>query len=160
MIFETREDVEVPIDFVFMAVSDFRALERQAMRRGAEVRRHEAEPGADAGALPGWDIVFRFRGRQRRIRASVRQIDRPNGYTVDAKGEALQGQVVVDLLPLSRHRTRIAARIDLRPASMRGRLIVEMMRLGRPRLNRRLRRRVADYARSLEERFRREGAVG
>lgn len=152
MIFKTKEDVEAPIDYVFGIVSDFDALERQALRRGAEVRRLDA--GQGQGGAPAWDIAFAFRGRQRRLRVTVQQIDPPHGYSVAGKGDALQGNTVIDLLPLSRHRTRISASVEVQPLTLRGRLLVQSMRLGKSGLERKFRQRVADYARTVEERFR------
>jgi len=43
MEFTAREDVEAPIAYVFAQVTDFAAFERQALRRGAEVRRRDGE---------------------------------------------------------------------------------------------------------------------
>jgi len=37
MKFAAREDIEAPIEYVFSQISDFPALERSALRRGADV---------------------------------------------------------------------------------------------------------------------------
>jgi len=52
MKFSTREDVEAPVDYVFGQISDFGAFERQALRRGADVRRLDSGPFVTGSA---WD---------------------------------------------------------------------------------------------------------
>ena len=56
MKFVAHEDVEAPIDFVFEQMSDFPALERSALRRGAEVQRVDTVPDKTPGMA--WDVAF------------------------------------------------------------------------------------------------------
>lgn len=82
MNFSAREDIEAPIEFVFGRVSDFEALERRALRRGAEVERTDklSEPGPGMG----WRMAFTLRGKRRKMKVEMVSYDlnRP-GFTGD-----------------------------------------------------------------------------
>lgn len=153
MMFTTKEDVDVPIGPVFDDITNFDRFERQFMRRGAEVRRVDA-----AGGVPGvgaaWDIGFAFRGKPRVLRASLVEYDRPDGYVLDTVSEGLAGKMTIDLLALSRDRTRIAVSIALTPTSIGARLLVQSFKLGKSQLNSRFKLRVADFAADVEKKFR------
>jgi len=110
MKFSTREDIEAPADFVFGAVSDFAAFERQALRRGADVRRVDQGPVVVGSA---WDIAFQFRNKDRRMRATVTTLDAPNALVVDSVASGIDGITKVELVALSPKRTRIAVSIEL-----------------------------------------------
>ena len=69
MDFSTRYDVDAPIEFVWTQASNFTVLERQALRRGADVERKDtlATPGVGAE----WDIRFQFRSKDREVNAKI-----------------------------------------------------------------------------------------
>jgi len=61
----------------------------------------------------------------------------------------------VDLVALSRGRTRLSVDLALEPRSISGRLMVQSLKLARNNLTKRFRLRVADYAVDLEDRYKR-----
>jgi len=150
MKFSSHEDIEAPIDAVFEAVTDFQAFERQALRRGAEVQRSDslAHPG------PGmtWDAAFMLRGKRRQIQIELVRMDRPNGVLADARSPNLKGQFEVDLVALSRNRTRLSVTLALEPKTLAARLMLQSMKLARKTLMRRFRKRVAAFAVDVENR--------
>ena len=80
MNFTTHKDIDAPIAFVFERVSNFDSYERQALRRGAEVAR------VDSGVVrvgSAWDVAFTFRGKDRKLRATVAEITAPERMAVD-----------------------------------------------------------------------------
>jgi hypothetical protein len=89
---------------------------------------------ADAGCRHGWDP--------------------PNGYGVQSSSSGIDGTVVVELVPLSRNRTRLSLSIELKPKTIAARIMVQSLRLGRGTLQRRLDLRMADYASEIVERYR------
>jgi len=108
---KSREDIEAPIDFVFAQVTDFPAFERQALRRGADVHRRDtnAKPGLGAA----WDVTFKYRSKDRLLQAEVVHFDAPNGYLLNVKSGGITGETLVDLVPLSRRRTRLTVLTEL-----------------------------------------------
>lgn len=146
--FSTREDVEVPAEAVFAAVSDFAAFERAALRRGAEVAR------ADLGTGPGpgmtWSLRFRARGRMRRVVCTLDHFDPPNALVCRLDGGSFGGALTVNLVALSRARTRMAVQLELLPRTIAARLLVQTARLNRGAYTRRFEERVQKFAAEIE----------
>jgi hypothetical protein len=153
MKFSTKEDVEAPIDFVFEQVSDFRSFERAALRRGAEVQRIDNRPGPGAGMI--WDAQFKFRGRKREARVELVEFDRPNGIKADFRTSLLTGDLTVELLALSRNRTRMHVETTFEPRNLTARLLVQSVKLARTSIAQKFRFRVAHFAKDVEERHKR-----
>jgi len=146
-----HEDVEAPIDFVFEQVTDFAAIERSVLRRGAEVQRIDnlAEPGTGMA----WESAFTLRGKRRELSLELTELDRPNGLVVTSRSPNMGGQMVLDLVALSRSRTRISVEIDMAPKTLAAKLLVQSMKLARGNLMKRFKIRVAGYAEELEDRY-------
>lgn len=146
-----REDIEATIGHVFESITDFDGMERAALRRGAEVlRMHElAEPGAGLA----WCAKFPYRNRERIADLEITTYDAPHQLVLVSKVSGVEATVEVELLALSRHRTRMNMSIDMRPKTIPARLMLQSMKLARANLLRRFRKRVADYAQHIEDRY-------
>jgi hypothetical protein len=153
MKFASKEDIEAPIDLVFAQVSDFSALERAALRRGAEVQRTDSLRKPDVGM--GWHAAFVARGRQRQLDIRMTEYDPPNGMRFHSVAQGLETDLKLDLVALSRGRTRLSVELDLKPRSISARLLVQSLKLARANLAKKFHLRMADYARELEDRIRR-----
>jgi len=153
MKFSSREDINAPIETVFLALCDFEGFERQAMRRGAEVQRMDAlaEPGV--GML--WNVDFTMRGRRRNLDLELIRFDVPNEMRFAAKSAGIDGKFNVELMALSRSRTRMAVALELAPLNLSARLLVQSLRLAKTTLTKRFKLRLAEYAKGLEDRLQR-----
>ncbi|HKL64939.1 MAG TPA: SRPBCC family protein [Roseovarius sp.] len=153
MQFTGREDIEAPIDAVFAEVTDFKRFERSAMRRGADVQRTDtlAEPGVGMN----WQARFKLRGRMRDLSLRLSEYDPPNGIVVTAEAATVAAVMRVDLVSLSRARTRLGVDLEITPRNLAGRLMVQSMKLGKSSLTKRFRLRLAEYAMDVEERNKR-----
>ncbi|WP_299722633.1 SRPBCC family protein [uncultured Tateyamaria sp.] len=153
MKFSAREDISGPIEQVFDALCDFEAFERLAMRRGAELQR------VDSIAQPGvgmqWRVKYRMRGRKREFDLALIEFDRPNQMVFDAKSSGIEAKFSVDLLALSRSRTRMAVALDMTPLNLSARLLIQSLKLAKSNLSKRFKDRVADYCKGLGERLQR-----
>lgn len=157
MKFSTKEDIEAPIEAVFKAVSNFEAFERAALRRGARVQRlrHTVE----AGPTTAWNIEYPFRGKKRQLQAELDEIDPPHSILAQWVSGGIEGVVVVDLVALSRNRTRLGIAIEFKPKTLSARLLVQSLRLGKTKLTARYRQRVAKFATQVEGRYK-DGKIG
>ncbi len=151
MKFSAREDIEAPIDYLFVQVSDFQSFERSALRRGADVQR--VDKLTKIGVGMAWDASFKMRGRMRELQMELTDFDPPNCMVLSSRSTAMGGDMVVDLVALSRARTRLSVDIDLRPKNLSSRLLVQSLKLARSTLTKRFQLRVAGFARDLEDRY-------
>ncbi|WP_413875566.1 SRPBCC family protein [Albidovulum sp.] len=148
MKFSTREDIEAPAGTVFAAASDFAAFERAALRRGAEVAR--ADLTAPPGAGTAWSVRFPVRGRMRRLVCTLDHFDPPNGLVCRIDGSGFGGAMTLNLVALSRGRTRLAVQLEIRPLTIAARLMVQAARLNRGAHVRRFEERVQRFAAQVE----------
>jgi len=151
MKFSTREDIEAPIDFVFDQISDFEAFERSALRRGAEVARLDdlSTPG------PGmtWETKFHWRGRARELQFELTSFEKPDEMVITSLSKSMGGHLKIDLVALSRGRTRMHFVTEMKPKNLTARLLIQSLRLARGRLNKRFKQGAQDYAKELESRY-------
>lgn len=150
-----QQDIAAPIDFVFEQFTDFQSLERAAMRRGAEVQRVDNLPSLAPGMA--WDARFKMRGKQRDVKIEITEIERPNRIIVSSRSNSMGGQMVVELLSLSRQRTRVISALVLQPKTLTAKLLVQSMKLARKNIERRLRDRTVGFAKTVEERYKKAG---
>ena len=122
MMFSTREDVEVPIDQTFGIICDFDAYERSAMRRGAEVLRTDSLSRPGVGMK--WQAAFKMRGKMRDINLEMVGFDKPNELRVLSSTSGIDGAGQIELVALSRNRTRISVEFELKPINLSARLLV------------------------------------
>ena len=152
MKFSTREDIEAPIDYVFARASDFAAYERQALRRGAQVKRAGGDAAIDVGTT--WNIAFKFRNKDRQMHAELVTLDNPNQIRVDTQTSGIDSIAKVDFVALSPKRTRLTIGIELTPKTLSARLLVQSLRLAKSNLSKRFSARVRDFATATEEDYR------
>ncbi len=153
MKFSTKEDVEIPIENCFRMLSDFEFFETAALRRGADVVRTDANAQPDVGA--SWDVRASFRGKPRNFKLEVSEYDVPNSMKFDAKSGGMLAHFLIELVALSRNRTRMRIELDVKPKTLSARLLIQSAKLARNRLNRRFKNRVAHFAEDIEDRYKR-----
>ena len=132
-------------------ITDFDSFERSAMRRGADVTR--LKDMSEAGAGMAWDTEFQFRGKSRKARLTLTQYDPATGIAIEATSPSLEADFIVDLLALSRTRTRMSVELDLRPRNLSARLMMQSLKLAKTSLTKRFKLRVAEYSKDMEDRY-------
>lgn len=153
MQFSAKEDIDAPIGYVFAQLTDYRSFERAALRRGADVRRLDDLPSPGLGMA--WEVSFTMRGRRRDIQMELTQVDAPNTLVLSSRSPAMGGSFVIDLVALSKSRTRMSMNLDLKPANLSTRLLVQSMKLARGRITKRYRNLILNLAKELAERHKR-----
>lgn len=155
MKFSRREDIEAPLATVFQSITDFPALQRMAMRRGFDASRQDQMDTPGAGMR--WLIRGPVRGRMREIEVEMTQYVPASGLVAVAASGGIQGTVTVDLVELSKARTRMQVGLDLRASTLPARLLLQSARLGKASLDRRFARRIAELAGQIEARHGKPG---
>ncbi len=148
MKFSTREDIEAPIESVFMSITDFDGFERQALRRGAEVTRRDNLSVAGVGAE--WQLRFTFRGKERDVNAKMTEFSPPHGFQAKTKSPSLEGLVLVELVSLSPRRTRLQISVDVAPTTLTGRLLVQSLKFAKTNVNKRFSKKIWQFAQDIE----------
>ncbi len=152
MKFSTREDIAAPIAEVFEALTDFETYERAALRRGVDVIRVDDLPSNGVGQ--SWQAEFRFRGRTRKLRATVTDFVAPQIAVIESRSDGLHGAVTIELVALSASDTRLFLQFEMRPKTFTARVFLQSLRLSKAALTRRFKNSVTNYARGLEHRLR------
>ncbi|WP_380054568.1 SRPBCC family protein [Falsihalocynthiibacter sp. SS001] len=151
MKFEAIKDIEAPVDLVFRAVSDFAHMERAALRRGLEVQ-PLAQSDLD-GALKGWKMRFVFRNKPRNATTRLIEITANHGYIVEGICGGIHGTAVVDVVPLSKKRTRLKIAVDTKAKTLSARLVLQSLKIARKRLQQKFLKRIGKLAQELEDGF-------
>ncbi|MCT4611295.1 MAG: SRPBCC family protein [Pelagimonas sp.] len=148
-----KEDIEAPLDRVFADLSDFENHERQALRRGIEVER--LSEGTVTGEGRTWRVGFNFRGKKRQANIALSKFSAPEQMIFDTVSGGLEVRLVVDVVALSRGRTRISTTVDFLPKTLSARLLVQSLKLAKGGLDKRFRVRMGVLAKDLEDKLRR-----
>ncbi|MEP2030727.1 MAG: SRPBCC family protein [Paracoccaceae bacterium] len=151
MKFSAREDINAPIEQVFEMLTDFRAYERSARQRGAEVQRIDQLIEPDIGMM--WKATFVMRGKPRKLDITLTEYDRPNAMVFSTVSKGLTGQLSMELMAMSRARTRVSVALDLKPQNLSARLMIQSLRLAKSKLNKRFKQRVAELSKDAEKRL-------
>jgi uncharacterized protein YndB with AHSA1/START domain len=153
MKFSTKEDIEAPIDAVFDMLCDFEMFERAAMRRGAEVQRTDSKTVPGVGM--GWRGAFNLRGKRREVDIEMITFDRPNEIVLECQSAGLLTTMTIELVALSRTRTRLMIAFEIKPLNLSARLLVQSLKLAKTSMTKKFKLRIAEFAKSLEERHQR-----
>lgn len=147
MKFSTREDIEAPIEKVFAAVSDFDAFERRMLRRGIDIVRDDALPLDQVGA--SWKAKVAWRTRVYDVDAELVALSPGESYVIASVSNGIESTGGVDLVALSKTRTRMFVSLDLKPTTLSARLLVQSLKLAKGSLSRRFKARVHEFASGL-----------
>lgn len=143
------------MEFVFAKASDFEAIERQILRRGIDLQRTEAGDGTGVGIA--WKANAKIRGKPWNFQARIASMEPPNGYTATGATEGLSYTAVVELMALSRSRTRMMMSVDLKPTTLTARLLLQSVKLAKSTLTTKFNNRVEAFAKDIEERYEAQG---
>lgn len=145
-----REDLSAPIEAVFQQLSDFEGFERSVLRRGAEMVR------TDTLAIPGvgmsWRTEFDFRGRSREAHIELTDFEHPDRMGLHILSSGLDIIAVVDLVEMSKARTRMSVSTEIKPRTLAARLMLKSMKFARQKLQSRFRKKMGEFAVELEGR--------
>lgn len=143
MKFSTRLDTDLAPAELFQTISDFERLERLLARRGAIVRR--IDPATEPGTGIAWDIGFDWRGKRRDTRMDVTRFDRPETIIIEGAAELFTYTLDMTVIALTLRKARLQFQLDVRPRSMKARLLLQTAKLGKGQLDRKFGLRVEQF---------------
>jgi hypothetical protein len=140
MKFSARRDADASAEDVYAYITDYAAHESLAARRGIRIERIN-RPRAPAD-YPAWKAEFQYGGRERDVVIEVNTITPDEYIGSDVVYQSLGVHVDLELVPLARTRTRMIVKIELKPQSIKARLIVQSLRLAKGTIQKRLEKRL------------------
>ncbi|RCW88718.1 hypothetical protein [Paracoccus lutimaris] len=143
MKFSTRHEADIPAATLFRTISNFDVMERSLSRKGASVRRLDSlsEPGTGMN----WRIDFDWRGRRREIALELTRHDPPETLELQGQSEHFDLTIRMTVVALSPVRSRLIFETDILPRGMKARLLLQTAKLGKPQLDRKFDRRIAEF---------------
>lgn len=135
LVLKSSQDMDMPIAAAFAQATDFAYFERRAMRSGIEVHRHGEAEGLVGQA---WTVRGELRGRMRLISVEVVEAEAPALLRLLSSTGQIDFHTECQFIEMGRRRTRLNVAIGLVPQTFAARLMVQSLRLARPRLKRRL----------------------
>jgi uncharacterized protein YndB with AHSA1/START domain len=144
MKFSSHEDLEAPAQVVFAALCDHEHFQRTVQQRGVEMRRVDDRP--EVGPGMAWEIDFKFRGRARKLRCSVTEVQAPERLCLFNESDGLTGDVVISVMTLAPNRSRLLVSVEMKPKNLSARLLLQSMRFAKGSLDRKFKSRLRDWA--------------
>ena len=132
MLFETLDEISVPIAEVFAAVTAGRAIEQFAAKRGLVLRRVDLAGGPGLG--PFWSTSFQFRGATRQALVDVIKFEPDHLLCFQTQVQGLTTEFTIRFTPLSDCQTRLSFRIELLPNALPAGIFVHSLRFARSRI--------------------------
>jgi len=146
----TKVDVNAPAYYIFDCLSDFQSFEKAALRRGADVQRVDA--GTQLGVGSRWDVGFKFRGKHRDLIVEMTEYKVPELATYLATGQGIRASMRIELVPMSKSRTRMVTDIKMEAKTLPARLLLQSAKLAKGQVKKRFDGMMADFAEQLEQR--------
>ena len=142
-----RQDIRASLEQVYRAMTDFERHEGDIQSHGADLNRlHPDRPLVPGN---GWHATFDFRGKTRKVKALLSEL-RPNeALHMEFEASSVTGTLEVDL---SEHEagSRMVVALEVRPVTIKGRLLVQSMKLAKGEILERLQQRLASFAVDVE----------
>jgi hypothetical protein len=104
-----------------------------------------------------WHGEFQYRGRERKADVDLTEYDPPNKLTYLMRAAGLEVQMEIELVAMSRTRTRMNVTLEATPRTIPARLMIQSAKLAKTNIQNRYRRRIAEYCAELEERCQSRG---
>lgn len=158
MIFETREELDVPRDFAFSRFADFTRYEDAARSYGADIRRVNGFARIAEGV--SWRGSVVVRGKTRGVEATVTRLQRPEHARMDTSVGGMAVGVDLFFEEIGPDRTLVRVCAQLKATTLAARLILQTVKLARKKIQDKIDSRVVALANQYEAEYRREQGRG
>jgi uncharacterized protein YndB with AHSA1/START domain len=151
-----KTDLEVPAAFVFAALNDHQAWEREAVRTGVDIERPPGTPDAGVGAE--WRVRGHFRGKARKVQVRIIELTPDKEMTLSLDGPSIEGTTRFEVMVLSPRRSRVRLDMEIKPKTLAARLFINTLRLAKGRAQARFEKGLERIAGRVRERYARSQA--
>lgn len=148
MKFSSRTEIDAPPQDVFARLSDFDRIEAMARERDVTVERLDDLSNGPSGAR--WQIVFDYRGKNRTCEADIAAFVQNEQIAARGQMEGLTVFGNVELVEYEAGKTRMFCTVDLKPTTMRARLLVQSLKLAKSALDKRFAKRLTQFGKRIE----------
>ena len=107
-----------------------------------------------------WRQYARENVAQSLIAVEMVTLERPTEMILETTAPGMLGTTNLDLIALSRTRTRIKVELEVKPLNLTARLLVQSLKLAKNSLTKKYKSRVADYAKQIEDRHAKSNSGG
>ena len=129
MKFLSHEDKEAPAQAVFAALSDHEQFQRVMQQRGVSMRRVDDCP--EVGQGMAWEIDLKFRGRARKLRCLVTEMQGPERLCLSNESDGLTADVAISVLTLAPQCSQVLVSVEMKPKNLSARLLLQSMRFAK-----------------------------
>ncbi len=151
MRFESRQDINAPVEHVFQQLSDFDFFESYAMRMGAQVERMDVFTQPQPGMC--WDIKGHFRGKDRELELTLDNYYPPDTLSYICTTKALNATISFDIIPLSRAESRLKVSVDVKAKGISARVALQSAKLAKKSLDRKFDTRMHSFAAAIGDKY-------
>jgi hypothetical protein len=148
-----RTDLDAPASFVYAALADHAAWERDAAQRGIDIERPADMPLSGLGA--GWRVKVPFRGQPVPILLRLEQQVPPERLGFSMQSQAIEGRIDLTVIELSPRRTRLLLEMDIQSRTLAARLLLNTLALAKGRVQGRVEKRLAQIGALIQDRYQR-----
>lgn len=131
MKFSAKTELAMPQEAAFDKLTDVDRLSALGVERGIEVSQTAGE-GVEAGAA--WRAEFLARRKTRALEITAQEVTPPESVTIDAKGEFLSFHVVMAVKKKSKKASTLNVAVEAKGENLQGRLLVQSAKLARKRI--------------------------
>lgn len=147
-----REDIQAPIGALFARLTDYATHEAVAARRGVAVERLSLPQEREG--RPAWKATFQYGGREREVTIDVTDLHEPDYFASAVTYQGIDAEFIIELVPLAKTRTRMIVGIELKPRSIKAKLIVQSLKIAKTSITKRVENRLKTFGRDLESQVR------
>lgn len=153
MIFETREEVDIPRDFAFSRFADFTRYEKTARHYGADIRRVNGFTEISEGCA--WRGSAVVRGTTRGVEAKITRLNPPEHAQMSTVVGGMAITVDMFFEELGPGKTLLRVTSQLKATTLAARLILQSVKLTRRKIQRKIDTRIVALANEFEDEYRR-----
>ncbi|WOI56777.1 SRPBCC family protein [Palleronia sp. LCG004] len=135
-------DIRAPRARIFDALSDFETIENRLRGRGALVERVDDGGAGPSGAA--WRLEFDLLEKRRALEAHVIRIAPDDALAIAARSSGLDLTLDAVLSDTSGEATRMTLDATILAATLKGKVLLQSMKLARSRITRAIENRIDD----------------